>query len=97
VGGIFVINSLIKLGILVAFVTYILNIYGPLYTYERFFRDIPVALVSAERILELLEDKPKILNKENALKPNMVDEIKFVNVTFGYEPGFPVLKIFLLQ
>jgi ATP-binding cassette subfamily C protein len=92
VGGIFVINNLIKLGILVAFVSYILYIYGPLQTYERFFRDIPVALISAERILELLEDKPKILNKENALKPNMIDEIKFVNVTFGYEPGFPVLK-----
>jgi len=91
-GGIFVINSLIKLGILVAFITYILNIYSPLYTYERFFSDLPKALVSAERILELLEDKPKILNKENALKPNMFDEIKFVNVTFGYEPGFPVLK-----
>jgi ATP-binding cassette subfamily C protein len=91
-GGIFVINNLIKLGILVAFVTYILYIYGPLQTYERFFGDIPKALVSAERILELLEDKPKILNKENALKPNMLDEIKFVNVTFGYEPGFPVLK-----
>jgi len=91
-GGIFVINNLIKLGILVAFVSYIIYIYGPLQTYERFFRDIPVALVSAERILELLEDKPKILNKENALKPNMINEIKFVNVTFGYEPGFPVLK-----
>jgi len=92
IGGIFVINSLIKLGILVAFVTYILNIYSPLYTYERFFNDLPEALVSTERILELLEDKPKILNKENAKKPNMLDEIKFVNVTFGYEPGFPVLK-----
>ncbi|MFP3284078.1 MAG: DUF1854 domain-containing protein [Candidatus Nanopusillus acidilobi] len=91
-GGIFVINNLIKLGILVAFVTYILNIYSPLQTYRRFFSDLPEALVSAERILELLEDKPKILNKENALKPNMLDEIKFVNVTFGYEPGFPVLK-----
>jgi ATP-binding cassette subfamily C protein len=91
-GGIFVINNLIKLGILVAFVTYILNIYSPLQTYRRFFSDLPEALVSAERILELLEDKPKILNKENALKPNMIDEIKFVNVTFGYEPGFPVLK-----
>jgi len=91
-GGIFVINNLIKLGILVAFVTYILYIYGPLQTYERFFRDMPNTLVSAERILELLEDKPKILNKENAKKPNMIDEIKFVNVTFGYEPGFPVLK-----
>ncbi|MFP3256671.1 MAG: ABC transporter ATP-binding protein, partial [Candidatus Nanopusillus acidilobi] len=91
-GGIFVINNLIKLGILVAFVSYIIYIYSPLQTYERFFRDIPEALVSAERILELLEDKPKILNKENALKPNMLDEIKFVNVTFGYEPGFPVLK-----
>jgi ATP-binding cassette subfamily C protein len=92
IGGIFVINSLIELGILVAFVTYILNIYGPLYTYRKFFSDFSEALVSAERILELLEDKPKILNKENALKPNVIDEIKFVNVTFGYEPGFPVLK-----
>ena len=92
-GGIFVINNLIKLGILVAFVTYIYYIYGPLQTtYNSFFRDMPNTLVSAERILELLEEKPKILNKENALKPNMIDEIKFVNVTFGYKPGFPVLK-----
>jgi len=91
-GGIFVINNLIKLGILIAFVSYIIYIYGPLQTYERFFRDIPMTLVSAERILELLEDKPKILNKENALKSNMIAEIKFVNVTFEYEPGFPVLK-----
>jgi len=92
-GGIFVINNIIKLGILVAFVTYTSYIYIPLQTtYERFFRDMPNTLVSAERILELLEEKPKILNKQNALKPNMIDEIKFVNVTFGYEPGFPVLK-----
>jgi ATP-binding cassette subfamily C protein len=93
VGGIFVINNLIKLGILVAFVTYTSYIYIPLQqTYERFFRDMPNTLVSTERILELLEEKPKILNKENALKPNMIDEIKFANVTFGYKPGFPVLK-----
>jgi ATP-binding cassette subfamily C protein len=93
IGGIFVINNLIKLGILVAFVTYTSYIYIPLQTtYERFFRDMPNTLISAERILELLEEKPKILNKENALKPNMIDEIKFVNVTFGYESGFPVLK-----
>jgi ATP-binding cassette subfamily C protein len=93
IGGAFVINNIIKLGILVAFVTYTSYIYIPLQTtYERFFRDMPNTLVSAERILELLEEKPKILNKENALKPNMIDEIKFVNVTFGYEPGFPVLK-----
>jgi len=93
IGGVLVINNLIKLGILVAFVTYTSYIYGPLQTtYNRFFRNMPNTLVSAERILELLEEKPKILNKENALKPNMVDEIKFVNVTFGYEPGFPVLK-----
>jgi ATP-binding cassette subfamily C protein len=92
-GGTFVINNLIKLGILVAFISYTSYIYSPLYTtYERFFRDLPSTLISAERILELLEDKPKILNKENALKPNMIDEIKFVNVTFEYEPGFPVLK-----
>ncbi|MFZ8801203.1 MAG: DUF1854 domain-containing protein [Candidatus Nanopusillus sp.] len=91
-GGIFVINDLIMLGTLIAFITYTSNIYGPLITYERFFRDIPNVLISAERILELLEDKPKILNKENALKPNIIDEIKFVNVTFGYEPGFPILK-----
>jgi ATP-binding cassette subfamily C protein len=92
-GGIFVINNLIKLGILVAFVTYTSYIYIPLQTtYRRFFRDMPNTLVSAERILELLEEKPKILNKENAKKPNMLDEIKFVNVTFGYKPGFPVLK-----
>jgi hypothetical protein len=49
---------------------------------------MPNTLVSTERILELLEEKPKILNKENALKPNMIDEIKFVNVTFGYKSGF---------
>jgi len=91
-GGIFVINNVIKLGILVAFVNYILNIYSPLNTYQLFFNDLPEALVSAERILELLEDKPKILNKQYALKSNMIDDIKFVNVTFGYEPGFPVLK-----
>jgi len=92
-GGTFVINNLIKLGILVAFISYTSYIYSPLYTtYERFFRDLPSTLVSAERILELLKEKPKILNKENALKPNMIDEIKFVNVTFEYEPGFPVLK-----
>ncbi len=91
-GGIFVINDLIMLGILIAFITYTSNIYSPLITYSRFFRNLPNILVSAERILELLEDKPKILNKENALKPNMIDEIKFINVTFGYEPGFPILK-----
>jgi ATP-binding cassette subfamily B protein len=49
-------------------------------------------LAAAERIFELLDAEPEIVDREDAVEmPPIKGEIIFENVTFGYDPGHPVL------
>jgi ABC-type multidrug transport system fused ATPase/permease subunit len=51
------------------------------------------SLVSGERVLELLQTAPRIRDRRrSATAPPFRGEVVFENVTFGYEPGTPVLR-----
>ncbi|ARM75442.1 DUF1854 domain-containing protein [Acidianus manzaensis] len=92
IGGHEVISGIIQLGVITAFIAYISQFYGPINNLSNVLPFIQQSLTSAERIREVLETKPQITNPENPKKPEMPAEIVLENVSFGYDPHFPVIK-----
>jgi len=57
-----------------------------------FYNTLMQAMASSERIFALLDMRSEIADKPDAqLLPRLKGHIVFENVTFGYEPGKPVL------
>ncbi len=92
-GGYRVLDGAMTPGDLLVFVAYIREIYKPVRTVARLSARTSRAAVSAERISEILEIEPEITDLPDAIEArNLRGEIEFRNVSFGYEPGKPILK-----
>ncbi|NBP22310.1 MAG: ABC transporter ATP-binding protein [Actinobacteria bacterium] len=85
VGGHFTINEQISLGTLLAITALLARLYGPLTALSNVRVDVMTALVSFERVFEVLDLEPMVSDKPDA-KP--VDSgglrIKFDSVRFSY-------------
>lgn len=80
------------IGILITFLLYVTRFFGPIFDLTNFYNTIQSALAAAERIFELLDAKPEIMDSEDAIEmPPIKGEIVVENVTFGYDPQHPVL------
>jgi ABC-type multidrug transport system fused ATPase/permease subunit len=65
---------------------------SPTITMGNFFNTLMQAMASCERIFALLDMKPDVQDVPNAQPlPKLKGQIKFENVTFGYNPERPVL------
>lgn len=92
IGGNAVINGNMTIGVLTTFVSYISMVYGPLNFMMRTFDWYTNCMNSAQRIFEIIDQKPEITEAEKPVKmPNMKGAISINNVTFEYEPNKPVL------
>src|SRR5262249_47388210 len=45
-----------------------------------------------ERVFELMDTEPDVTERPEALRPAIVGELRFENVTFGYLPSRPVVN-----
>ena len=86
VGGYITINGLISLGDFVAFTQYIILLVWPLRITAWFLSEIPRSVAASNRILDLLEEKPNIIesNKSENLPSNGKGEITYEGVKFRY-------------
>ncbi len=92
-GGTEVIKSNITIGTLAAFISYMRLFFRPIRELSQKYSIIQSALASAERIFELLDTRPNIEQYSVGEKLVRVDgKIEFRNVSFGYEPGKPIIK-----
>lgn len=90
VGAAFAANGSITLGEFLVFVTYNQSLAWPVRSLGRTLSEMSKTGVSAGRIQEILdaeEEKPE----SAAQKPNLFVDIRFENITFGYE-NLPILK-----
>ncbi|MBS7624456.1 ABC transporter ATP-binding protein [Candidatus Bathyarchaeota archaeon] len=79
-------------GTLVTFLLYVQTFFRPIQELTNFYSIVQSALAAAERIFELLDVQPEIKDSENAIEmPPIKGEIEFENVTFGYDPNYPVI------
>ncbi|MBS3741531.1 MAG: ABC transporter ATP-binding protein [Candidatus Cloacimonetes bacterium] len=97
IGGVLVIGSYwaatgkITLGTLLAFSAYVGQLLWPVRQMGRVLTDMGKALVSAERINEILEEPAEELS-EDGIVPDFNSDIIFENVGFSYEDGPKVLE-----
>ncbi len=84
-GGVSVINGTLKLGTVVALTAYLGRLFGPLTQLSNLNLDVMTALVSFERVFEVLDLEPAI--KESPTAVNLPDgplSVAFTNVRFTY-------------
>jgi len=91
-GGTSVINGSLTLGILVAFMAYVTRFFIPIREISMLYNNVQSALAATERITEILDAQPEVKEAMDAVElPRIKGQIRFNNVSFGYEPGNFVL------
>ena len=92
-GAVMVVRDQLTLGSLVAFISYLNFLYNPVRRLVDTDNIIQEALAAAERIFALLDIKPTIFDRKNAIEPSLIKgKIAFEHVDFRYETGEMVLK-----
>ena len=93
VGGQQVLSSNLDLGVMVAFIFYVQRFFDPIRSLTLQYSFMQRAMVSGQRILEVLDVPIHVADKIDAIKMEKCDgTIEFSNVTFGYEPELPILR-----
>ena len=91
-GGSDILAGRITLGTLMAFVAYLAKLQGPIHYFANLPGTYSSAFVGAQRIFEILDTAPEPYDHPDAVAaPRLQGEIEMSGVTFGYEPGTPVL------
>ncbi|MGE5652851.1 MAG: ABC transporter ATP-binding protein [Bacillota bacterium] len=87
-----VIAGSLSLGTLMAFLTFLQKFWAPVNTFSRVYSQMLSAMASAERVFEFLDSKPLVVDAPDAVTlPTIKGEIRFEDVSFGYEADKPVL------
>lgn len=94
VGGVLIIGHFnMEFGLLVTFIGYVSELKGPLEFMSGSIRKYTASMNSAQRIFEIIDAVPEILENDNPIRPEHIrGEIELKNVTFGYEANKPVLE-----
>ena len=82
--------EMVSVGLLVAFGTYINMFWNPIMNLSNFYNSLVTNLTAAERIFDILDTKPDIVDKENVQElPDIKGAVEFSHVNFTYDRGTP--------
>lgn len=90
-GGWLAVGGHITLGTFVAFSTYLAQLVGPVRMLAVVLTVGQQARAGTERVLELIDTEPSMQDGTKALPADAPATVEFDDVTFGYDPGRPVL------
>ncbi|MEU9268375.1 ABC transporter ATP-binding protein [Streptomyces sp. NPDC048251] len=90
-GGWLAVRGHITLGTFVAFSTYLAQLVGPVRMLAVVLTVGQQARAGTERVLELIDTEPSMKDGTKALPADAPATVEFDDVTFGYDPGRPVL------
>jgi ABC-type multidrug transport system fused ATPase/permease subunit len=94
----FVLHDQMKYGDMVAMDTYVWQAIGPAVSLTMVAGSITQALVSLDRILEILGQQPDIVDRPGAQDmPKAAGDMRLEDVGFGYVPGKPLFEHFNLH
>jgi ATP-binding cassette subfamily B protein len=92
-GGWLAIRGLVSVGNIAAFAIYARRFAEPLRTLADLYNTIQSALAGAERVFEILDEKPEVRDAPGAVDPGRISgRVEFSHVDFGYVAGTPVLR-----
>ena len=87
-----ILNHTLELGVLFAFTTYIKQFFNPISDLADNYTTIQSALVSAERIFELLDEEDSLEDLDEGRSIDLQGDIEFKNVWFSYNNSDWILK-----
>ena len=92
-GGRQILNQELTLGVLMAFISYIWQLYRPIQFFTHASNMLTRSFAGAERIFEVIDAKPEPFQNPDARPlPKLEGRVEFKEAFFGYDPGKPVLK-----
>ena len=88
-----VIRGEITLGELLMVITYLGMLYGPLKSISKQIASLQSSMASAQRVYELLDEEPDVIDKPNAMHiGRVIGEVHFEDVSFTYDGRTNVLN-----
>jgi ATP-binding cassette subfamily B protein/subfamily B ATP-binding cassette protein MsbA len=91
-GGIAVLEGNLTAGVLVAIVLYVDRFFDPIRDLTQRYNTLQATMASGERIIELLDTRPDLLESPDAVDlPPIVGHVHVEHVNFGYIPDVSVL------
>jgi ATP-binding cassette, subfamily B, multidrug efflux pump len=91
-GGWLAMRGLATIGMIAAFITYGRNFINPLRQIASMYNSIQAALAGAERVFEIMDTPSEIDAPAGEAPVEVRGDVRFENVSFGYEAGTPVIK-----
>jgi ATP-binding cassette subfamily B multidrug efflux pump len=92
-GGWMALRGLATVGTIASFINYARQFAMPLNQIAQLYAQIQGAIAGAERVFEILDEVPELADTPDAWPLEQVmGDVIFEDVCFGYEPGVPVLK-----
>jgi ATP-binding cassette subfamily B protein/subfamily B ATP-binding cassette protein MsbA len=92
-GGIAVLQGNLTAGVLVAMVLYVDRFFDPIRDLTQRYNTLQATMASGERIIELLDTPPDILEDPDARTlPPIIGHVKVEHVNFGYSDDITVLR-----
>lgn len=92
-GGYLVVQGQASVGTIAAFVLWVGNFFRPIQQLSAVYTQAQAALAGAERVFGLLDEPVELQDAPDAIElPRLRGEVRFKDVTFGYEPERPVLR-----
>ncbi|ACK41859.1 MULTISPECIES: ABC transporter ATP-binding protein [Dictyoglomus] len=82
----------ITVGLLIAFSNYIAMFWRPIMNLSNFYNNLVTSMASAERIFEIMDINPNIVEDEEAVELDIKGEVEFKNVSFSYDGKKKVLE-----
>ncbi|MCY3551144.1 MAG: ABC transporter ATP-binding protein [Candidatus Poribacteria bacterium] len=93
VGGLDVLTGTMSLGTLMTFHGYLMRFYEPMRYISPLINWASRSMTAAERLFEVIDSQPEQLDDGNLkAMPNITGEVRFHNMTFGYDSHKPVLR-----
>ncbi|MFB2934615.1 ABC transporter ATP-binding protein [Aerosakkonemataceae cyanobacterium BLCC-F154] len=97
-GGYLAVTGAATVGVVTAFLIYVQQFFRPIQILSQFYTQAQSAIAGLERIFLLLDEPAELQDALNAQEmPQIKGEVKFENVSFGYNPNQLVLKQVNLQ
>jgi ATP-binding cassette, subfamily B, multidrug efflux pump len=86
-------GTTVTLGLVITFLGYVQRFNQPIQQIAVLWTNIQNAIAGAERIFNILDEKPAVYNKPDAREmPQIKGLVEFDHATHSYEDGVPVLK-----
>ena len=92
-GGRGVLSGSLTLGVLVAFISYVRQMFRPISDISEKYNIMQRAMSSAERVFKIIDTREEVRDPDSPVVPSGIEgRVEFRNVDFSYVPDKPVLR-----